>query len=67
MAMRPSTHRDITEKPSEEMMEVMDSMSDKERVASDPDYVGPVEEKAVLRKIDRNLMPVCMQTPRSRS
>lgn len=58
MASRGSNSPHLSEKPVDEMIEVADTSSDKERVLSDHVEVSPKENRAVLRKIDRNLMPV---------
>lgn len=58
MASRGSDTPPLSEKPSHEMIEVADTSSDKERALVDQQLITPEENKAVLRKIDRNLMPV---------
>lgn len=65
MASRSSITPPLSEKPVDEMIEVADTSSDKERVLADlPPDVSAKENKAVLRKIDRNLMPVGHMTGR---
>lgn len=58
MASRGSDTPPLSEKPSDEMIEVADTSSDKERALVDQPLITPQENKAVLKKIDRNLMPV---------
>lgn len=58
MASRGSNTPPLSEKPTDEMIEVADTSSDKERIPIDQPGITPEENKAVLRKIDRNLMPV---------
>lgn len=60
MASRGSNTPPLSEKPTDEMIEVADTSSDKERVLVDHPDITPEENKAVLKKIDRNLMPVSL-------
>lgn len=57
-ALRAPDTPPLSDKPFDEMIEIAESSSDKERALGDQLNLTAEENKAVLRKIDRNLMPV---------